>query len=57
MNTTRTFTILVFLLTASNLWPRTIKASLGTWDIIYDTKTCAFTYRHMGRTQGNIRDL
>ena len=50
MNTTRTFTILAFLLTASNLWPRTIKASLGTWDIIYDTKTCAFTYRHMGRT-------
>lgn len=50
MTTTRSFTILAFLLTASCLWARNISTNLGTWEIIYNTKTCAFTYKHQGRT-------
>lgn len=50
MTTTRSFTIIFFLLTASCLWARSISTSLGAWKIIYDTKTCAFTYKHQGKT-------
>lgn len=49
MKTTHSFAILILFCAANSLWARNISADLGNWKIIYDTKTCAFTYEHQGR--------
>ena len=49
MKTTHFFAILILFCAANSLWARNISADLGNWKIIYDTKTCAFTYEHQGR--------
>ena len=41
---------LAFLLMASGLGARNINACLGTWEVICNTKTGSFTFRHQGKT-------
>jgi len=47
---TRSLTLLALFLWASCLLARDMGASLGTWRIVYDQKTCAFSYEHQGKT-------
>lgn len=49
----RTLALLLALVLScgtNGLMARSISARLGDWKIVYDQKTCTFTYKHRGRT-------